>query len=145
VVIVKLLDPFGGLVEPFANADLECGVVAIVFDVSLRWDTEGVFIVFDLFIEAGDGVVKGGDGSLMGLFPRLDHGGEEVDDVDEESGAAVVEISFSSEGSATWGYWFSNKVWVVEHCAGPEKSKGFTSSLGRRGCFNSWDHCRFNV
>jgi hypothetical protein len=75
-IVVELLDPFGRLVESLANADLEHRVVTIVLDVSFWWDTEGVLVVFDLFVEVGNGVVEGGDGGLMGLFLRLDGGGE---------------------------------------------------------------------
>jgi hypothetical protein len=57
--------------------------MAVVLNVSLRRDTEGVLVILDFFVETGDGVVEGINGSLMGLFPRLDGGSERADDVDQ--------------------------------------------------------------
>jgi hypothetical protein len=64
--------------------------MSVVFDVSFGWNRKGLFVVLHLLIKAVDGVVKCGDGGLMGLFPRTDGGSEETDDVDEESGAILV-------------------------------------------------------
>jgi hypothetical protein len=57
-VVVELLDPLDGLVKSLADGYLECGIMAIVFHISLGWNAESVFVIFDLFVEAGNSVIE---------------------------------------------------------------------------------------
>jgi hypothetical protein len=90
MVVVELFDPFGGPIESLADADMEHGVVAIVLNIAFGGNGEGVLVGFDLFIKAGDGIIEGGNGSLVCLFPRLDGGSEGADDINEEGGTSMV-------------------------------------------------------
>jgi hypothetical protein len=86
-------------------------------------DTEGVLVIFDLFVEAGDGVVKGVDGGLVRLFPRLDGGSEGMDDVDQEGCTPVMQVALSDKGGSSWGNGRSDEVRVVKHGTRPQESK----------------------
>jgi hypothetical protein len=133
LIVVQLFDPFGGPVLPFSDVNLEGGVMVAVFDVPGGGDTEGVLVIFDLFVEVGDGVVKGIDGGLVRLFPRFDGGSEGANDVDQQHDAVVVEVSLGDEGSATRGKGGPNEIRIIKHGTGMEEPEPFASGLGGMG------------
>ena len=113
--VIHLLDPLSRSIDALRGEDLEIGVMAIILDVARRGSGESVFIVQDLFLQAGEGVVEGVDRLLVVFFLLLDGFGETLDDVSEEGDGKLGRIALEEIEGGPWGEWRALIAWVVEH------------------------------
>ena len=115
--VVHLLNPFGGSVNTLRGKDLKVGIVAIVLDVAGRGSGESVFVVQDLFLQAGEGIVEGVDRLLVVFFPLLDGLGKTLDDVGEEGDSKFGRIALEEIEGGPRGEWRALVARVVEHAS----------------------------
>ena len=113
--VVHLLDPLGGSIDAFRSEDLEVRVVAVVLDVARRGSGEGVFVMQDLLLQAGESVVKGVDRLLMFFLSLFDGFGEAFDDVGEEGNGELGRIAVEKIQGRPRGEWRALVIQVVKH------------------------------
>ena len=113
--VVHLLDPFGRSIDALRSEDLEVRVVAVVLDIARRGSGEGVFVMQDLLLQAGEGVVEGVDRLLVLFLSLFDGLSETLNDVGEEGNGEFSRIAVEKIQGGPWGEWRALVVWVIEH------------------------------
>ena len=128
-----MLDPLGRLVNALRGEDLEVRVVAIILDVAGRGSGEGVLVMQDLFLQAGEGVVERVDRFFVVVLPFLDGLGKALDDVSEEGDGELSRIALEEIEGGPRGEWRALVARVVEH---PNRVKEWRIQGGTLGWIN---------
>ena len=113
--VVHLLDPFGRSIDALCGEDLEVRIVAVIFDVAGRGSGEGLLVMQDFLLQAGEGVVERVDRLLVVLLSFLNGLGEAFNDVGEEGDSEFGWIALEEIEGGPRGEWRALVAWVVEH------------------------------